>query len=73
MGDFNADGRPDIVLLSYGARQSRAAVYYHTGEPGAPYRLPAQATLALEGAPPPATGARSCETRRQLPTGTETV
>jgi hypothetical protein len=52
-GDFNADGRPDIVLLSYGMRQTRAAVFYHTGEPGAPYLSRAQAALDLGEASTP--------------------
>jgi hypothetical protein len=53
VGDFNADGRPDVVLLSYGMRRARADVFYHTGEPGAPFTPAARATIDLEGASAP--------------------
>jgi glyoxylase-like metal-dependent hydrolase (beta-lactamase superfamily II) len=52
VGDFNADGRPDVVLLSYGMRQTRAAVFYHTGDPAAPFLASAPVVLTLEESPP---------------------
>jgi hypothetical protein len=53
VGDFNADSHPDVVLLAYGARQTRAAVFYHTGDPAAPFRSQPQAMLSLEGTAAP--------------------
>jgi glyoxylase-like metal-dependent hydrolase (beta-lactamase superfamily II) len=53
VGDFNGDSHPDVILLAYGARQARAAVFYHTGKPAAPFRLQPQATLSLEGTAAP--------------------
>jgi metallo-beta-lactamase class B len=53
VGDFNADGRPDVVLLSYGMRRTRAAVFYNTGEPAVPFLPPSQAVLDFEEAPSP--------------------
>jgi glyoxylase-like metal-dependent hydrolase (beta-lactamase superfamily II) len=52
VGDFNADRRPDIALLSYGSHRTGIAVYYHTGQADAPYTTPA-ATIDLEGAADP--------------------
>jgi glyoxylase-like metal-dependent hydrolase (beta-lactamase superfamily II) len=52
VGDFNADRRPDIALLSYGGHRAAIAVYYHSGEADAPYTTPA-ATIDLEGATDP--------------------
>ena len=53
VGDFNADTRPDVALLSYGMRQSRAALYYHTNDPGTPFDPAVRTMLDLDGATPP--------------------
>jgi len=60
VGDFNADKKPDVVLLSYGMKQPVAAVYSNTGEPAKPFRDRPDATLDLSRpggpgnrAPPP--------------------
>jgi glyoxylase-like metal-dependent hydrolase (beta-lactamase superfamily II) len=38
VGDFNADGRPDVVLLSYGMQRPRLSVFYNTGERNRPFK-----------------------------------
>jgi glyoxylase-like metal-dependent hydrolase (beta-lactamase superfamily II) len=48
VGDFNADRRPDIALLSYGMRRAAIVVYYHHGKADIPYITPAAATIDLE-------------------------
>jgi metallo-beta-lactamase class B len=52
VGDFNADGRPDVVLLAYGMRRTRAGIFYHTGDPAAPFLASAPVMLTLEESPP---------------------
>jgi hypothetical protein len=53
VGDFNADRRPDIALLSYGMHRTGIAVYYHTGQADAPYTTPAATTIDLEATSDP--------------------
>jgi glyoxylase-like metal-dependent hydrolase (beta-lactamase superfamily II) len=53
VGDFNADGRLDVALLSYGAQHARIAMYYHRGQADAPYAAQAPTTLDLEGTTAP--------------------
>jgi glyoxylase-like metal-dependent hydrolase (beta-lactamase superfamily II) len=53
VGDFNADRRPDIALLSYGMHRAAIAVYYHSGEAVAPYTTPAATTIDLEATTDP--------------------
>jgi glyoxylase-like metal-dependent hydrolase (beta-lactamase superfamily II) len=48
VGDFNADGRPDVVLLSYGmAGRTVARVFYHQGKPGRPFAERPDAVIPL--------------------------
>jgi hypothetical protein len=49
MGDFNADGRPDVVLLDYAEERVEAAVYYHTGRDRAPYAAQPSSRIDLGG------------------------
>jgi glyoxylase-like metal-dependent hydrolase (beta-lactamase superfamily II) len=37
VGDFNADGRPDVVLLGKDEKRARAAVFYNSGDARAPF------------------------------------
>jgi hypothetical protein len=46
VGDFNADGRPDVVLLDYAEQRTEAEVYYHTGQDRAPF--PAQPSSRID-------------------------
>jgi metallo-beta-lactamase class B len=50
VGDFNADGRPDVVLLSYGMQRSRLSVFYNTGERERPYKEKPDTTFDLSTA-----------------------
>jgi glyoxylase-like metal-dependent hydrolase (beta-lactamase superfamily II) len=52
VGDFNADRRPDVALLSYGMKRTRLAMYYNTGDPERPFRDKPDTTLDLGGADP---------------------
>lgn len=45
IGDFNADRKPDVVLLSYGMRSPQGAVFYNTGRVDEPFH--GQATTVL--------------------------
>jgi hypothetical protein len=48
VGDFNGDGKPDVVLLSYGmAGRTVARVYYNKGKAGRPFAAAPDAVLAL--------------------------
>jgi glyoxylase-like metal-dependent hydrolase (beta-lactamase superfamily II) len=50
VGDFNADGRPDAVLLSYGMQRSRLSVFYNTGDKERPFKEKPDATFDLSAA-----------------------
>jgi hypothetical protein len=48
VGDFNGDGRPDVVLLSYGvAGRTTARVFYNKGKAGRPFAEKPDAILPL--------------------------
>lgn len=51
-GDFNADGRPDLVLFSYGMKEPQAAVFYNTGDKAAPFEMKANAVFELNAGVP---------------------
>lgn len=48
IGDFNADGRPDITLSSYGQGPVRTFVYTNRGQPDQPFSTTPDATLELD-------------------------
>jgi metallo-beta-lactamase class B len=48
VGDFNADGQLDLVLLDYQEQKTQAAVYYHTAEHHTPYPAQPSSRIDLE-------------------------
>jgi metallo-beta-lactamase class B len=46
-GDFNADGRPDVALLSYGMKRIRVTVYYNTGAREQPFAASSGSSFEL--------------------------
>lgn len=48
IGDFNADGRPDITLSSYGQGPVRMAVFYNSGQADQPFAESPDVTLDLD-------------------------
>src|SRR5262249_50104919 len=54
VGDFNADGKPDIALLSYGMNGPPVArVYYNQGDREKPFAEKPDATIPLREPPDP--------------------
>jgi hypothetical protein len=47
VGDFNGDGRPDIVLLGKDDKRARAAVFYNRGDPKQPFALEPSSVFEL--------------------------
>ena len=47
IGDFNGDGKPDIVQLGTAGLHTMASVFYNTGNPERPYHVKADAELDL--------------------------
>ncbi len=52
VGDFNADGRPDVALLGKDEKHGRAAVFYNTGDARQPFRADPSAVWDLGVAAP---------------------
>ncbi|MCH8923831.1 MAG: VCBS repeat-containing protein [Planctomycetes bacterium] len=48
VGDFNADGRPDIALASYGQGPVRMAVFYNSGKTDRPFAASPSVTLEID-------------------------
>ena len=47
VGDFNGDGRPDVVLLAYGMQGPRLSVFSNTGKQDRPFKELPDATFDL--------------------------
>jgi hypothetical protein len=48
VGDFNANGRPDIALASYGQGPVRMAIFYNSGKTDRPFPASPSVTLDLD-------------------------